>query len=603
MPTGKFSILGRLLKRIGQLFRRRPVSPAAAAAASDRELVMGLATSRIPHPRQLKHLSDLLSAGERRLTKLALTLAVLSGLVLLGHWLSRHIDTIPRPGGTLTEGMIGTPQFINPVLARPFSIDADLSRLVYRGLFKVDEDLNIVPDIASKVEVSADGKTYTVTLPKNLSWSDGEPLTAHDAQYTFETIADPDYQSPLQLLFKGVTITVPDDQTVVFTLTTPLNPFLSYLTTGLLPAHAWQDATPQSFPLAELNTKPIGNGPFRFLNLTKDRNGNIRGYTFIRNKNSREVPYLDRFTVKFYTDQQTALDALQKGAIDSLGGFTHDLLDTAEKKHRMTNFALSQLTAVFFNQQKNPALRAKEVRQALALATDKSAIIKDSLRGAGRQIEGPLLPSQDGFNPNLKTYPFNLEEAKSLLEKSGWKVASNNIRQKGSQQLTFVLTVVNDPSYVAIGQQLAGWWRSIGANVEIKTVEADQIQRDIIRPRAYEALLFGELYDADADPYPLWHSTQQKESGFNLAISFLKGVDQDLADARTTTDAAKRERDLFDFQNIVAEEVPAVFLYQAVYHYAHVKNLRGFPSDRLVAATDRFTTIATWYQKTGWRWK
>ncbi|MBI5467251.1 MAG: peptide ABC transporter substrate-binding protein [Candidatus Kerfeldbacteria bacterium] len=564
---------------------------------------MGLATSRIPHPRQLKHLSDLLSAGERRLAKLALTLAVISGLVLLGHWVMRHIVTIPRAGGTLTEGMIGTPQFINPVLARPFSVDADLSRLVYRGLFKVDANLKIVPDIASSVTISADGKTYTVTLLKNLAWSDGEPLTAEDVRYTFETIADPDYQSPLQLLFKGVTIATPDDYTTTFTLASPLNPFLSYLTTGLLPAHAWQDATPQSFPLAELNTKPIGNGPFRFLNLTKDRNGNIRGYTFVRNKNSRETPFLDRFTVKFYADQTTALDALQKGAIDSLGGFAHEFVGPAVKNHQVTDFAMSQLTAVFFNQQKNPALRAKEVRQALSLATDKAAIIKDSLRGAGRQIEGPLLPGQDGFNRNLKTYLFSAEEARDLLEKAGWKIGSNNIRQKGSQQLTFVLTVVNDPTFVAIGQKLVGWWQSIGANVELKTVEAEQIQRDVIRPRAYEALLFGELYDADADPYPLWHSTQQKESGFNLAISFMKGVDQDLADARTTTDPAKRERDLFDFQNIVAEEVPAVFLYQAVYHYAHAKNLRGFPGERLVASTDRFSSIAAWYQKTGWRWK
>ncbi len=603
MPTARFSFLARWSARLKLLLRRRPPDAAETAAAADRDLVMRLAPARIPSPRQFRHLSSILSAQEQRVTQVATSLAMLSLLVLSGHAVLRHLATVPRAGGTLTEALVGTPQFLNPVLARPFTVDADLSRLTFRGLMKVDERLRLVPDLAASVTAGGDGKSYTVTLPKNLRWSDGQPLTSDDIRYTFETIADPAYQSPWQTLYQGLAIATPDDRTAIFTLKDAFAPFISYLTIGLLPAHVWQDANPQSFALAELNAKPVGNGPYRFQSLTKDRAGNIRSYTFIRNKNANQQPYLDKVVIKLYPDQAAALDALATGAVDALGNISPADRAKVTKHHRLTPFALSQLTAVFFSQRTNPALRAKAVRQALALATDKTAIVAQALDGAGQAIDGPLLPGQEGYNPDLKRYEFNLDRAKALLDQSGWKTTTAGVRQKGSQQLTFVLTTVKDPVYEAVAKQLVSGWREIGATVELKTVSSDQMQKEVIRPRKYEALLFGQLYDADADPYPLWHSSQQKSTGFNLALSFLKGVDKDLEDARTTTDAAKRTKDLFDFQNIVAEEVPAIFLYQAEYLYAHPKTLRGFPTDRLVSATDRFDGLNRWYLRTGLQWR
>lgn len=603
MPTARFSFLARWLARVKLLFRRRPPDAAASAAAADRDLVMRLAPSRIPSPRQFRYLSSILSAREQRVARVAAGFAVLSLLVILGHATLRHLTTVPRSGGTLTEALVGTPQFLNPVLARPFTVDADLNRLTFRGLLRVDERLRLVPDLAASVTASRDGKNYTVVLPKDLRWSDGQPLTSADVRYTFETIADPAYQSPWQTLYQGLTITTPDDRTAVFTLKDALAPFASYLTIGLLPAHVWQDANPQSFALAELNAKPVGNGPYRFQSLTKDRAGNIRSYTFIRNKNSGQQPYLDKVVIKLYPDQAAALDALATGAVDTLGNISPADRAKVTKHQKITSFALSQLTAVFFSQRTNPALRVKEVRQALALATDKSAIIAQALKGVGQPIHGPLLPGQEGYNPGLKRYDFNLDRARALLDQSGWKPTTAGVRQKGKQQLTFVLTTVNDPVYEAVAKQLVSRWGDIGAAVELKTVGSDKMQKEVIRPRNYEALLFGQLYDADADPYPLWHSSQQKSTGFNLALSFLKGVDQDLQDARTTTDPAKRSKDLFDFQNIVVEEVPAIFLYQTEYLYAHPKALRGFPSDRLVSATERFDGLNGWYLRTGLKWR
>ncbi len=600
--------MARLRVIISRLARRRSSATPATGpdiAAADRDLVFSLSPSRLPTPRQLRFLPQVLKPEERRWLRLWITLSILALFTLGGQLLANHVRFVPASGGTLTEGAIGTLQYINPVLARTSTVDELLTRLVYHGLMKVNADGHIVPDLAESITPSADGKSYTVKLHKNLRWSDDEKLTSQDAVFTFETIIDSAYKSPLAGAFRGVTVTAPDDWTVVFTLPTASNSFPALLTTGLLPAHAWIDTTPQSFFLAELNTKPtVTNGPFRFQSLTKDRNGTIHSYTFVRNKTyHRTDPFLDKVIVKFYPDQPQALEALSDKSIDTLGNVNLSELANVAKHDAITPFPLAQITGVFFNQGKNPALKTKEVRQALATAVDRDPIIEQALHGYGKPIVGPILPGSLGYNEFLKRFDFNLATAAKILDDAGWKTNDKGIRQKGAQQLTFVFTSVDEPISNGVAERLLANWRAIGAQVEHKKTEAGRIQKDAIRPRQYEALLFSQRYDIDPDPYPFWHSSQQRDPGYNLAIFFNKKIDQDLEDGRTTTSLDQRRTDYLDFQNILADEVPAIFLYQSEYLYAHQSSLRGITAKRLVAGADRFLDIDNWYVKRKLAWR
>ncbi|MEK7637474.1 MAG: peptide ABC transporter substrate-binding protein [Patescibacteria group bacterium] len=600
MPTANSSSWWRrLASPLISRWRRSP-----AVEADDRALVFSLSPSRIPSWRQLGYLPKLLSRRERRFIRLCLSLAVISLLVLLGQAVTRHVVRVPDDGGSLTEGMVGTPQYLNPVLARPFTADTELSRLLFRGLLRVDERSQIVPDLAQSVTVSSDGKTYTAVLRPNLKWSDGQPLTADDVRYTFETIADSGYQSPNQGLFANLTVASPDSRTVVFTIPEANEPFRSVLTLGLLPAKLWQDQTPQTFPLAELNVKPVGNGPFKFQSVTKDRNGNVKAFTFVQNKLfAGPRPRLDKINVKFYPDANSALDALKSNAVDSFGGLDAANSDQVKKYRTVTPFALSQLTGVFFSQKTNPALKVKEVRQALAMAVDRPALIRQAFHGVGRPADGPLLPGQPAYRDDIKRFGFSVDQANALLDQAGWKRGDNGLRQKGGAALKFALTTVDDPTYVVASQALAQAWRVIGADVEVKTVAPDRIQKDIIRPRQYDALLFGQISNPDGDPYSLWHSSQQRDAGFALAVAFIKKVDQALAAARTATDAKTHDDALRDFQAIIADEVPAIILVQSEYLYAHQPSLRGLVGDRFIAPADRFDNISSWYVKTRLSWK
>lgn len=600
---GVWSWLTARLPSGDQWFHRHPQFGHPETIRQDHQLVFGLSRARIPTTRQLRYVGQVLSPGEQSWVRRLSTLAIIAALVLLGSFLNRHIALVPQTGGTLTEGLSGVPQYLNPALARLNTVDAELTTLTFRGLMIMNADFQLVPDLAERVDVSPDGKTYTITLKPNLRWSDGEPLTADDVTYTFELLSDPAYQSPYLQLFRAVKVERPDRRTVVFRLPEPLAPFLSYLTVGLLPEHAWVDSTPQSFALAELNLKPIGNGPFAFHSLAKDRAGNIKSYQLTRNKYFHgPAPYLDRMVIKFFPDYEAALEGLKMHAVDALGGIRLEDLDDVRRVGTIKPFGLSQLTAVFINQKTNGALKAKEARLALAYATDRSALVTDVLDGTGRPIVGPILPGYLGYNPYLKRYDFDLETANRILEDNGWKRTDGGIRQKGSQQLTFTFTVVDQPTLVAVANRLAKDWRQIGAQVEIKAVDINHIQKDVLRPRNYEALLFGQIFTTDPDPYPFWHSSQQKETGFNLSIFFNKKIDQDLEHARRTTSNDERATDYFDFQNVVAEEVPAIFLYQNLYLCVHSKNLRGIKADRIVSGTDRFLDISSWYLRTRPSW-
>lgn len=586
-----------------KLFKREK-SAALAAQADDRTLVFSLSRSRIPNARQLGYLPRTLSTRERNWIRIFFTLAILSLMTLGGHTVMRHVTRVAADGGSFTEGMIGTPQFLNPVLARPYTIDAELNRLLFRGLLRIDDRLQVVPDLAEYVQVSDDGKVYTVTLRPNLRWSDGEPLNAADVIYTFETVADPTYQSPQQSLFKNVQVAMTDDRTVTFTLPQAFEPFRSYLTLGLIPAHLWQDQTPQNFPLAEANIKPVTNGPYKFQSVTKDRTGNIKSYTFIRNKETLgDRPPIEKITTKFYPEVTSAIDALKSNAIDSLGGIETKDLDQVKKFRSIMHYTVAQLTGVFFNQKNSAVLKNKEVRRALAMAVDRQGLITTTMNGIGRPAFSPIVPGQPGYDTAAKHLDFDPTKAQATLEQTGWKAGADGIRRKGKSTLAFTLTTVDDQRYTPLANALASAWTALGVKVEVKTIPVERIQKDIIRPRQYDALLFGQIFDTDGDPYLLWHSSQQLSTGIALAVGYDKTIDQSLDAARSATNAQKHQSALLDFQNAVGDVVPGIIIAQSEYLCAHHPSLRGLVDSQLVTPADRFGSVAAWYLKTAWRWK
>ena len=564
------------------------------------------ATKNLPSRKQLRYLPSFLNKKEYLVIRICLLIALVAIIFLGWRIYKDNIILVPDQGGSYSEGLIGSPERVNPLYSSINDVDQDLTELIYSGLFKYNSDQELVGDLADSYEISEDQKIYTLHLRQGIKWQDGEDFNADDVIYTLQAIQDEEYKSPLAISFYGIELEKVDDYTVKITLPEAYTPFINNLTVGIIPEHLWFDITPANTALADLNLKPIGTGPFKFEKLTKDKNGFIRSYTLISNDSYYgQQPYIDELTFKFYPDFTQAIEALNKKNVDGLSYIPKE--DREELKTSAgLNFRtlhLPQYTALFFNQSKNEALKELAVRQALAYAIDRQGIINQLLGGEGEVINTPILPGYIGHNPETVKYEYDPVMAKKTLDDAGWSLLEGEEKyKKGENELSITLTTVNQSENVKVAEMISDYWQEIGLRANLKIVDKTQMQKEIIKPREYEILLYGEIVGQDPDPYPFWHSSQNRHPGLNLAIFSNKKVDQLLEEARQTNDDEQRRLKYLHFQNIVAEQIPAILLYNPTYTYPLSQQIKGFNLLRINIPSDRFTNIENWYIKTQREW-
>jgi peptide/nickel transport system substrate-binding protein len=541
-------------------------------------------------------------SSRERLTANILILIVIASLIgtVLGFYF-HFTKKVPIPGGEYIEGVVGQPLYVNPVLAGSNDADADLAALIYSGLFKYDPDGKLIPDLAENFEVSDDKLTYTVHLKKDVKWHDGEPLTADDILFTIQVIQDPAYKSPLRQSWQGVGAEAVDENTTRFILQTPYAFFLNNLAVGILPRHIWEAVAPGNFPLAEYNLHPVGTGPYKFSDFEKDGDGNILSYTLAADENYySQKPYISNLQFSFYFDEDSLFQAYNDKQVFGMSYISPArLADVKSKKSsNIISINIPRYFAVFFNQQKSKALASREVRKALSLATDRQAIIRDVLSGEGKEIFSPITPGTFGYTDDVKKFEFDAGKANETLDSDGWKKGDDGFREKDGVPLEFSLVTTDWPDLAETAEILRQQWEAVGAKVNVESLPVADIQQNYIRPREYEALLFGQVLGVDPDPYAFWHSSQTRDPGLNLALYSNQDVDKVLEKIRQETDEEKRAKYLKEFQQAITDDIPALFLYSPNYLYLVNKKVQGISIRSMVTPEKRFSGVENWYVKT-----
>jgi peptide/nickel transport system substrate-binding protein len=529
----------------------------------------------------------------------------ISGVAALLFWLGAiymaSTVAVPKAGGEYTEGIAAQPRYINPILSQTSEADADLSQLVYSGLFGYDVNGNITKRLAADWNVSEDGKMYTVTLRQGIKWHDGEEVTADDVLFTISAIQDPIYKSPLRSNWLSVEVASPDRYTVTFTLKKPYFGFLENLTVGILPKHIWENIAPENFLLADYNLAPIGSGPYSFFNSEKDSSGNILSYELRAfNDYFDGAPYISKMVFHFYPDEAALIDAYNRKEVMGINSITPENLPKLEerKSTRVYEIAIPRVFAVFFNVTQNSSLAYDEVREALSYATDREAIVREVLSGKGQPVYSALLPFMTGYAPDLNLPYFDLDKANTLLDEKEWKRGEDGVRAKGGNVLQIEIAAPDWPELVKTADILKAEWEKIGARVNVKILDAADIQRDVIRPREYEALLFGEAAMIDSDPYSFWHSSQKHDPGLNLALFDNKDADDILTALREELNPDKRMEKYRTFQEILYKENPAVFIYTPSYLYVVNNAVKGIDVNSMDTGSFRFSNVKNWYINT-----
>lgn len=550
---------------------------------------------------------DYMTARERAVLVVLGGLLVVSAIWSLFGWMSHHTRVIAQAGGTYREAALGQPHYLNPILASTNDLDSDITRLVYSSLFKLNETMQLQPDLADSHEISSDQREYTVHLKPGIRWHDSQPLTADDVIFTIASIQTPEYASPLANSFQGVEMEKVDDQTVRFKLKQPYALFLYSLTVGIAPRHVWESIPPQNAALAEQMLKPVGTGPFRFGNITtRRRTGTITTLRLVRNPDFYgAAPYLDSIDFTFFSSHEEATQALLAGQVDGVSFLPLNLFDQLASRRQVTihRLFLPQYFALFFNQNKSDIVADAGVRSALALAIDRGAIIAEALRGQGDPLHLPIPPGVDSYNHELPAPTVDVNTARQNLDDAGWKdTDGDGVREKGDEKLQLKITTTDWPEYIRTAELVADQWKEIGVATEISSFGAGTIQQTVVRPRDYEILLFGEILPAEPDPYPFWHSTQTRSPGLNFALFKDDQVDKLLEEARKTHDPAERRAKYLSFQERISDLKPAIIMYRPYYLFAQRESIQGMNARLVDLPAGRFNDVNKWYMRTKRVW-
>lgn len=558
----------------------------------------------------LRQLLYFFSPFERLLFVILAIIALASGLTIVYRINNMFLVDVPATGGNVVEGVIGSPRFINPLLALS-DADRDLSALLYTGLMRPTATGELKPALASGYSVSDDGLRYRFYLHENNSFSDGTPLNADDVIFTIKTIQNPAFKSPLFANWEGVTATKINDYAIEFTLPQPYAPFLENTTVGILPRHIWQNAGADEFPLSNYNIEPVGAGPYMLKTIRRGPSGIPQEYVLTPNKHFvLGKPHISSIAIRFYHTEQEVIAALKAGDINATSGVSPSSLDeiTSLNTISMHHAPLPRVFGIFFNQNKVEAFQAPEVRRALSLVAPKSSIIQNVLGGFGTALDGPLPPGIIENTSSVSTSTsHSLDQAKALLENTSWKQNEvthvwEKTTDNGKVSLAFTLSTTNVPELKAAAERVADSWRAFGADVELKVFEPTDLTQNIIRPRRYDALLFGEVIGREPDLYAFWHSSQRNDPGLNIAMYTNIATDKLLEKVRSTLSPDVRQTLYQEFDTAVKQETPAVFLYSPDLIYLLPADIQNVSLVRITAPGDRFQNVHEWYTATDRVW-
>ena len=525
-----------------------------------------------------------------------------AAITVLAVMACQPITTATRParGGTAVEALIGTASVLNPLFEENDSA-RDVDSAIYQGLTAVDANQNVVGLLASDWTVSPDHQTYTFTIRSGVRWADGQPFTADDVLFTFHVLQDPEYQEPGADSWRQVGVAAGGPGQVVFSLRSPSASFPLTLRIGIIPKHIFQGMAPADIAASPYSgVRAFGTGPFKVAAM------DARAITLNRNPFASQQPYLDYLVMRTYpaTDPQQAIRAVRQGVADLVGGLEPQEVDTLQGRSDLAIQDVQTFTESFVAFNPEGAGKAffsdVKVRQALVQAIDRTRVIAEVLEGRADPNPGPIPVGSWAYAPSAaKKYQYDQLSAARALEGVGWVLGPGaQVRSKGGVPFRTELIVADSFPNHQIADAVARQLSAIGVGVDVKAVAPSVLVQNYLVGRNYEMALVRGDVGRDPDPYSLWHSGADPGT-LNFAYSRSWGlIDKDLEDGRYGVDQATRLAAYVDFQELIADQAPAIFLYAPHYDYAVSQRLHGVRFNRVVEPEDRFQYVTEWYVTT-----
>ena len=515
-----------------------------------------------------------------------------------------YSKTAPVRGGTFAVGVFGDIANLNPLYANT-EAEVSATKMIFSSLFNYDKTGSLSSDVAKGFTVSKDRKNYMVDLRDDVYWQDDNrhKLTADDVVYTVNLMKMPAVGANQQASWSDVTAIKKSDYQVEFKLKNRYEPFPHALTFSILPKYVLEKYSVAELKSGNFNLKPIGSGPFvagysqkvdkgqgfedgrKVLNLTKNdkyygsqaKVNRIQLYGFL-NKNDI-AKSLERASVHAVS----GLDSASTQKIQKDGQFNLVTTRTSGAVYAILN------TATGFNSDHN-------VRKALQLGTNVDKALGE-VANYTKRLDYPFVADISAMKN--KKPELDLNQAKALLEKSGWHPDSKTgFRKKDGKELVLSMVMLKDPKYETVVKRLADQWAALGIKTNITVYNpsdpSQNFAASVLGPRNYDVLVQELNTGADPDVYAYWHSSQANPRGLNFSNYNNIISDEFLESARNTSfDIRQSKYDLFSKQWF--DDVPAIGLYQTFISSASRKNVSFVDKDtNLITGSDQFYFANQW---------
>lgn len=463
---------------------------------------------------------------------------------------------------------------LNPILTTD-AYSSAVSDMVMSGLVRVNEDLEVIPDLAEKWEYSKDGLVWTFHIRKGVTWHDGAPFTAQDVKFTFDKILDPKTNTVRRSGYvidgQPVKFEAVDDYTLRCTLPKPFAPFLLAMGMSILPKHILEK---EDINKAAFNQHPVGTGPFIFEDWKQGDYIRVKANpSFWRGK-----PLLSEIIWRIMPDYTSRLVALETGEIYADGINPEDY----ERIKKLPKVDVYEFDDMFYGyvgyNLKKPLFADKKIRQALSYAIDKDKLVEALLKGHGSPAYCPMAPLGWSYTAEVPSFRYDPAAAKKIFTAAGWKAGSDGVLTKDGQKFSFVL-FISKGSKIGLDAAtlLQRYWKEAGVRADIQIVDFSTLVSVLNKPeemKKFDAVLMGWSLGLDPDSYEIWHSSQFPK-GLNFIGYNNPQADKLLEQGRTTLDQAKRKVIYQELYRRIADDQPYLFVWYAKAITAINKKVKG----------------------------
>lgn len=485
-------------------------------------------------------------------------------------------ETKPQDGGTVVRRLEADISTLNPILLTT-GYDHLVAFYLFEPLVQFNSNLEVVPGLAEKWDISSDGKEYTFHLSPKAMFSDGTPVRASDVLFSLKKIVDPASEA-VQIAgwfdqWDPKRTRVVDDHTIVIAFKEVLAPQLGWFY-GLrvIPEHVYAN---KDFKTA-FDSVVVGTGPYRLLR-------RIPGQELVLERRSDYwgpfKPYLQTIVFKVIGDNTTAWNALKRGDVDETQ-IKADVWSNESGRPELKKYIdFRRFYTLNYNyiawDERDPLFADKRVRRAMAQCIDLESIVKNLYHGTARAMNGPFTPDQWSYNPEVPVIQYNPPEAKRVLNSLGWlDTDGDGLLDKNHKPFRFEMLVPAESNISAqIAQLVQSELKNIGVDMKITSLDSNTFFGRVLGGNYQSATLNWEL-DPDPDPYNIFDSSQIPPHGYNFVYFSHPEADRLIEAAHRETDQSKRVALYRQLHVLLADEQPYTWTVQVSVKWAINKRLR-----------------------------